>query len=213
MSKHLSVLAVSLLIGCLGFPFARVIHKVKPGETIYRIAVYYDVSTQHIVEVNDIDDVRLVQPGMRLAIYGANRNPPDYSLVSKGKKRSTAKTGKFSWPVKGIVSSQYGLRWGRKHEGMDIAAKAGTPIVAARSGRVIFSGRLGGYGNVVILRHSGDYETVYAHNRKNRVKKGQKVREGEKIAEVGSTGKSTGPHLHFEVRHENRAKNPKLYLP
>ena len=96
---------------------------------------------------------------------------------------------------------------------MDIAAKAGTPIVAARSGRVIFSGRLGGYGNVVILRHSGDYETVYAHNRKNRVKKGQKVREGEKIAEVGSTGKSTGPHLHFEVRHENQAKNPKLYLP
>lgn len=211
--RFLSLLLVSLLVGCLGFPFARVIHKVRPGETIYRIAVYYDVSTQHIVEINDIADVRLVQPGVRLAIYGANRNPPDYSLASKKKIRSKVKFEKFSWPVKGVISSRYGLRWGRKHEGIDIAAKSGTPIVAAKSGRVIFSGRLGGYGNVVILRHTRDYETVYAHNRKNRVKKGQKVTEGQKIAEVGSTGRSTGPHLHFEVRHENRAKDPKLYLP
>ena len=136
------------------------------GANLYNSAASKEI--EHLMREQYIDTpsrfaIRTLPTDLAIKKWGL-----DYSLVSKRKKRSTIKTGKFSWPVKGIVSSQYGLRWGRKHEGMDIAAKAGTPIVAARSGRVIFSGRLGGYGNVVILRHSGDYETVYAHNRKNR---------------------------------------------
>ncbi|MDJ0901065.1 MAG: peptidoglycan DD-metalloendopeptidase family protein [Xenococcus sp. MO_188.B8] len=104
-------------------------------------------------------------------------------------------------PARGTIISGYGWRWGRLHKGIDIAAPIGTPIMAAASGEVIFAGwNSGGYGNVVKLKHFNDTITFYAHNSKILVRKGQKVEQGQQIAEMGSTGYSTGPHLHFEIR-------------
>ncbi len=105
------------------------------------------------------------------------------------------------------------MRRGRPHEGVDIAAQKGTPIFAAESGRVIFSGRMSGYGKVVIVKHAGRYRSVYAHASRLLVRKGEFVERGQKVAEVGSTGRSTGPHLHFEIRRSETPQNPLAYLP
>ena len=96
----------------------------------------------------------------------------------------------------------------RLHKGLDIAAKTGTNVRASASGRVAFSGVMGGYGKLVILEHVGGYETRYAHNSRILVREDQHVRQGQKIAQVGSTGLSTGPHLHFEIRKGQKVLNP-----
>jgi len=117
------------------------------------------------------------------------------------------------WPVEGKITSNFGPRRGSFHDGLDIAAPLGTPILAAANGEVIYSGALRGYGNLVILRHRDGYVTVYAHTQKNLVQEGERVRRGQAIARVGQTGRASGPHLHFEVRKDNLAKNPLRYLP
>lgn len=118
-----------------------------------------------------------------------------------------------NWPLKqGRVSSGYGKRWHRMHKGIDIAAKRGTPIFAVEDGVVVRSKRVRGYGNLVEIKHSDIYSTRYGHNSKNLVKAGDIVKRGQKIALVGSTGRSTGPHVHFEVRQAKVAINPIKYL-
>ena len=122
----------------------------------------------------------------------------------------------FAWPTKtGVLTSGYGWRWGRMHRGIDIAAPTGTPIYAAADGVVQKSGwNNGGYGNLVDIRHADGTITRYAHNSKLLVKKGQQVQQGQKISLMGSTGFSTGPHLHFEIRPGGtKAKNPMAFLP
>lgn len=119
----------------------------------------------------------------------------------------------LSWPVEGRITSKFGPRRGSSHDGVDIAAPLGTPILAAASGEVLYSGALRGYGHIVILRHRGGYATVYAHNQKNLAREGEMVRRGQAIARVGQTGRASGPHLHFEVRKDNLARNPLRYLP
>jgi murein DD-endopeptidase MepM/ murein hydrolase activator NlpD len=119
----------------------------------------------------------------------------------------------FAWPLEGSVSSGFGSRNGNPHEGIDILADPGTPIRAAEAGRATFSGTLGAYGNVVILRHDGRFVTVYAHTLRNLVERGARVRRGQVIAEVGASGNASGPHLHFEIRRDERSRNPLLYLP
>jgi murein DD-endopeptidase MepM/ murein hydrolase activator NlpD len=118
----------------------------------------------------------------------------------------------FVWPVNGTVTSGYGPRWGRLHEGVDIAAPTGTPIWAAAAGTVIYAGWLGGYGNLVVVDHGNGLATAYGHASAILVAVGQSVSQGETIALVGSTGNSTGPHLHFEVRVNGVAVDPLLYL-
>lgn len=118
----------------------------------------------------------------------------------------------FVWPVSGVVVSGFGMRWGRMHEGIDISASTGTPIRAAAAGTVIWSGWRGGYGNAVIIDHGGGLSTVYAHASALLVSQGQRVAQGQTIALVGSTGNSSGPHLHFEVRVNGVAVDPLLYL-
>ena len=119
----------------------------------------------------------------------------------------------YSWPAKGILTSGYGWRWGRLHGGIDIAAPIGTPILAAASGEVISAGWVSGYGNQVKIRHLDNSVTVYAHNHRNLVSLGQKVNQGEQIAEIGNTGYSTGPHLHFEIHPQGLgAVNPLALL-
>lgn len=120
----------------------------------------------------------------------------------------------FKWPViAGVVSSPFGMRNGAMHDGVDISAPTGTPVHAADDGSVIFVGHLHGYGNVVILQHRGGYVTVYGHNRRNLVNDGASVTCGQQIAEIGASGRASGPNLHFEVRYNNQAQNPLAYLP
>ncbi len=123
--------------------------------------------------------------------------------------------GRFLWPVPHFyrVSSSFGPRGRRHHDGIDIPAPRGTPIVAVDNGVVVHSDdTIRGYGNMIVLAHGEDVFTVYAHNRKNLVSKGDKVRRGEVIGHVGNTGRSTGPHLHFEIRVKNKVRNPAQFL-
>jgi murein DD-endopeptidase MepM/ murein hydrolase activator NlpD len=118
----------------------------------------------------------------------------------------------FVWPTTGPVTSGFGWRWGRMHEGVDIGAPTGTPIVAAAAGTVIVSGWMGGYGNLVVIDHGGGLATAYAHQSSIAAGVGQAVAQGQVIGYVGSTGHSTGPHLHFEVRINGAAVDPLGYL-
>ncbi|ERT06602.1 lysM domain protein [Lyngbya aestuarii BL J] len=121
----------------------------------------------------------------------------------------------YIWPSRGILSSGYGWRWGRMHRGIDIAAPIGTPIFAAAPGVITYAGwNSGGYGNLVEIEHPDGSLTLYAHNSRVLVNKGQKVAQGQQISEMGSTGRSTGPHLHFEIHPSGQgAVNPMALLP
>ncbi|MGD2179863.1 peptidoglycan DD-metalloendopeptidase family protein [Lusitaniella coriacea] len=128
---------------------------------------------------------------------------------------SPARFNGYMWPTTGVVTSGYGRRWGRMHKGIDIAGPTGTPIVAAAPGEVVTAGwNSGGYGNLVDIKHPDGSITRYAHNSRILVSKGQWVEQGERISLMGSTGYSTGPHLHFELRpNGGNATNPMAYLP
>ncbi len=121
----------------------------------------------------------------------------------------------YIWPAKGVLTSGYGWRWGRMHKGIDIAGPVGTPIMAAAPGEVIHAGwNSGGYGNLVKVKHSDGSVTIYAHNSRILVRRGEMVSQGQQIAKMGSTGFSTGPHLHFEIHPRGRgAVNPSAHLP
>jgi murein DD-endopeptidase MepM/ murein hydrolase activator NlpD len=127
---------------------------------------------------------------------------------------SSAKFTGYIWPAKGVLTSGYGWRWGRMHKGIDIAGPIGTPIVASAPGVVVTAGwNSGGYGNLVEIQHPDGSLTLYAHNNRILVREGQKVDQGQQIAEMGSTGYSTGPHSHFEVHLPGQgAVNPIAYL-
>lgn len=116
------------------------------------------------------------------------------------------------WPVQGVLTSPFGMRWGRMHEGIDIGASTGTPIYAAAGGTVIYAGWEGGYGNLTVIDHGGGLATAYGHQSQIAVSNGQTVSRGQAIGYVGSTGHSTGPHLHFEVRVNGTPENPLNYL-
>lgn len=137
------------------------------------------------------------------------------SRVSRGgdlEVPGIAKTG-WAWPARGPVTSEYGRRWGRQHEGIDIGAGTGSPIYAARAGVVTFVGRMSGYGNLTLVDHGGGIVTAYAHQSAFGARRGDRVNAGERIGSVGCTGNCTGPHLHFEVRVNGSPRNPRRYLP
>lgn len=127
-------------------------------------------------------------------------------------------SGERVWPLRGRLTSDFGMRThpitGKytHHDGIDIAAPTGTPIRAAKSGVVKFSGDRGGYGNLVIVEHSDGTQTRYGHCHRLNVRPGERVRAGQEIATVGSTGRSTGPHLHFEVRVDGKPVDPGPWL-
>jgi murein DD-endopeptidase MepM/ murein hydrolase activator NlpD len=116
------------------------------------------------------------------------------------------------WPISGPVTSEFGYRWGRLHAGIDIGDPAGTPIRAAKAGQVIFAGWMDGYGNCVIIDHGGGFSTLYGHQSRLGTGDGASVSQGEVIGYVGSTGHSTGNHLHFETRVNGSPQNPRRYL-
>jgi murein DD-endopeptidase MepM/ murein hydrolase activator NlpD len=141
-------------------------------------------------------------------------------LVKLMDKNSPYVGGEFTWPVpsSSYITSSYGNRlhptlkvW-KFHTGIDIGASSGKDIVAAASGKVIFSGWYGGYGNFIMVDHGGGIVTCYGHASKLVSKKGDIVKRGQVIAKIGSTGRSTGPHLHFEVRKNGDYVNPMTYF-
>lgn len=121
-------------------------------------------------------------------------------------------SGVLGWPVSGPVTSGFGLRWGRMHEGIDIAVGEGTPVRAAAAGMVIYANWMSGYGNLVVVDHGNGLSTAYAHNSSLAVSAGQSVAAGEVVSYSGNTGNSTGPHVHFEVRVNGSAVDPLGYL-
>jgi len=138
--------------------------------------------------------------------------------VDSGSDGASTADSQPEWPLQSVISSKFGMRkdpftsTNRFHSGIDIAAAEGTEVKAAMSGEVTMSRNMEGYGNVVAVDHGQGLVTIYAHNEKNLVKVGDKVEKGSTIAKVGSTGRSTGPHLHFEVRKDGIKINPADYL-
>ncbi len=192
-----------------------VTHVVVAGDTVYHIANEYGVSAGRLMAANGISDPRQLRVGEVLTIPGAYR-AASIGTASSGLHRYSGERAsrQFQWPVQnGVVSSGFGIRNGAMHDGVDIAAPVGTPVLAADSGVVIFSGTLHGYGNTVIIRHDDSYATVYAHNERNLVSEGARVASGQQIGEIGRSGRTTGANLHFEVRRDNVAKDPLAYLP
>jgi murein DD-endopeptidase MepM/ murein hydrolase activator NlpD len=194
-------------------PTTHTTHTVASGETVYHIAHAYGVSPERLMKANGLGDPRELRLGQTLVI--PDRGFATASVLGLSEEWAPARADReFAWPVAaGVVSSPFGVRNGVMHEGVDIAAPAGTPVNAADDGTIIFSGRLNGYGNVIIVQHSGGYATVYAHNQRNLVSNNQRVSRGQEIAEIGTSGRATGPILHFEVRRDNHAQNPLAYLP
>ncbi|MDI9441553.1 MAG: peptidoglycan DD-metalloendopeptidase family protein [Firmicutes bacterium] len=184
-----------------------VLHKIATGESLWEIAERYEVSIDEIVKANSIQDPNKISPNTEVVIPGATRLRPRDVLVVNGQLQKA-----FDWPTRGRISSPFGPRWGRMHNGLDIAVVTGTPIKAAADGRVTFAGWNGGYGILVIIDHGNNVETRYAHNSRLNVKVGQKVSRGDVISYSGNTGVSTGPHLHFEIRYKGNPVNPQTYL-
>lgn len=134
-------------------------------------------------------------------------------LIGTKERPKTDPTGTFATPIRGAtITSEFGARWGRMHEGIDYGAATGTPIYASDGGTVTLAGVYGGYGNCVEIKHSGGYSTRYGHMSRFAVSQGEKVYQGQVIGYVGNTGRSTGSHLHFEVRLNGVAQNPRNYV-
>jgi len=201
-------------------------YTVKKGDTLYSISISYGVSLREITMINHIKDPSYIKEGQVIFIPGAKEKKevaqreekieitrPPKSDMEKHKKEERGSIS-IIWPVDGTVTSEFGIRDGIPHDGIDISAPEGTLVKAVYDGKVIYSGdELKGYGNLIIIKHDNDYATVYAHNKVNYVKEGDKVKKGQVIGEVGRTGNATSPHLHFEIRWRAKPINPRLLLP
>lgn len=142
----------------------------------------------------------------------ATEMKPKSNASSNKHKAVLGNKVKLLRPSEGIISSNFGMRWGKMHKGMDIANDLGAPIYAAMDGIITYSGWMEGYGKVIIIDHGNKIETVYGHCNVLRVEKGEKVSKGQRIGDVGSTGRSTGPHVHFEVKVNGVAEDPSKYI-
>ena len=182
-------------------------YRVKSRDTLGKIALRHSLSINEIKKYNAIDKVLSVN--QKLFLPGATIPKAEKELLFGGF---------FINPVDGLLTSSYGVRLHpiKKirlfHTGIDIGKNKGATIKAARGGRVVFSGKKGNYGNFIRIRHELGYETTYGHLKKILVKKGQKITKGTPIGTVGSTGLSTGPHLHFEVKQNGKFINPFRFI-
>jgi murein DD-endopeptidase MepM/ murein hydrolase activator NlpD len=196
-----------------------VLHTVRQGESLWDIAKSYKVDVGKIIQANSLANPERLQPKQELVVPGAKPK----AAVARSQSGSTAQKSRalvvkgrlqrsFEWPVRGRISSRFGPRWGRMHEGLDIAVNTGTPVRAAAPGKVTFVGWSGNYGYLVKVDHGNGVETRYAHNSRLLAKVGNRVTAGQVLARSGNTGRSTGPHVHFEIRLNGRAYNPLDYL-
>ncbi len=184
-------------------------HLVQPGETLWSIARRYQVKPAVLARANGLDERAEVRSGQELFVPFETQpkaTPP-------GPPSRPATLATLAWPLIGVLYARFGPRAETRHDGVDIAAPEGTEIVAAADGEVLFSGEQKGYGSLVILQHAGGLVSVYAHNHANLVREGEKVRRGQRIATVGVASRTSGPHLHFEVREGTLPKDPLQFLP
>lgn len=200
-------------------PVTGVLHTVQSGDTLGAIATKYDVKTKDIADYNHLGDGSHLSLGQKIIIPDGDGTPQTPPTIVSSNTRiardagdsgptpppATASGSGFGWPTISKHISQY-FKWG--HTGIDIDNRSRPPVYAAQTGTVQFAGWLGAYGNLIIVDHGGGLTTYYAHLEKFYVSKGQKVSKGDAIAKMGSTGHSTGPHVHFEVRRNGRPVNP-----
>lgn len=180
------------------------IHCVTPGETLWSLARRYQVDVVRLMAWNQIKDPTTLSVGKELVIPGQTSSRPQ--KPARGQKNG------LTWPLLGVITSFFGPRKGEFHHGIDIAGELGDSVRAAQTGRVVFAGWRAVYGNTIILDHGNEIKTLYGHLRNFLVDTGDFVEKGEVIAHIGSSGRATGPHLHFEVRQNDRAINPLPYL-
>jgi murein DD-endopeptidase MepM/ murein hydrolase activator NlpD len=196
-----------------------VYHVVERHQTLYRICKTYGVNLKEVSSFNRISDPSNIQTGQRIFIPGVKKVLKveiyiDDVVEEQGEKTKIVyKKLDFIWPVEGKIKDVFEEAEDRRHQGIDISSPLGTPIRASHAGMVIYSNStIKGYGNLIILRHSEEYVTVYAHNQMNLVEEGTWVEKGQIIGKVGRTGRASGPHLHFEIRKSNKALDPMLFL-
>lgn len=204
-------------------------HTVAAGETLYRIAKTYGLTVENLMAANGLDDASKLAVGQELRVPGAasarpaaafdapEPTPPQRAVAPQAKGpmapvKVGRRDGPLSWPLRGVLYARFGRKGNEAHDGIDLAAPAGTPVKTAAPGTVLFAGEQKGYGLIVIVEHAAQLVTLYAHNRDVRVKGGQAVREGQVIATVGDSGRTSGPHLHFEVRREGVPVDPLEHL-
>jgi lipoprotein NlpD len=211
------------------------VYTVRAGDTLIQIGKKFDISYRLLARRNRLHPPYTIYVGQHLYLTDmaprsralpvarrTYRKPKRLArkrhLKKSARSSNRARTsgyakGSLLWPVKGVLTSKFGRRASRMHDGIDIAAKAGTSIHAAAAGEVVYADkRLSGYGRLVIIRHQRNLFTVYAHNQRNLARKGSKVRAGDVIARVGQSGRASGPHLHFEVRQGSTPVDPLAYL-
>ena len=191
------------------------VYVVQKKDTLYRIATNNGMTVEELMQLNNLTSPD-IKVGQKLYLSGKPRPeitiPPEVLTEEEIMKREKIRTD-LIMPVEGKVISEYGLRNGRPHKGIDLGAKAGTPIYAVLDGTVVYSGVQGSYGNVIVIEHPDFVMTVYAHNEKNLVNVNDVVKQGQQIGTVGSTGNAQGTHLHFEYRLKGKAINPRKVLP
>ena len=204
-------------------PETGITHTVKSGDTLGAIASSNDVEIEDILKANEMTINSKLKIGQKLLIPGASKIAKTKASTQQNKsytgiqaiknfvKPAPQKTvaNKMAWPTVGHIITQY-YSW--RHKGLDIANRIGTPLFAADAGTVIYASWSNGYGNNVVIDHGGGKKTRYAHMSKFYVSKGDKVTKGESIGEMGSTGWSTGPHIHFEVMINGVKYNPLNYI-
>ena len=175
-----------------------IVQEGSVGESLISAEIEYINGEENSRKI--IDEKIITEPIAQIEKIGTLDPPPGFG------------TGEFIYPVSGRLTSEFGPRWGRTHGGIDIAASTGTEIAASDNGTVIFAGESGTYGLLVKIDHGNGYVTYYAHCSQLNVSEGDVVTKGETIALVGSTGNSTGPHCHFEIRYNDVQKDPLSYL-
>jgi murein DD-endopeptidase MepM/ murein hydrolase activator NlpD len=201
-------------------------HVVEAGETSLSIARRAGIPLDDFLEINGLHRSDPLEPGRPVFLFGNTQGLPP---AEPGQPAATAspepapaarpapgeRAAILRWPVAAPrLTSRFGKRWGKPHEGIDMAAPIGTSVFAASTGSVIYSGdQVRGYGNMVVVKHADDLSTVYAHNSVLLVHTGDRVMAGQEIARVGDTGRSTAPHLHFEVRRRDAPQDPLQFLP
>jgi murein DD-endopeptidase MepM/ murein hydrolase activator NlpD len=198
-----------------------VYHVVERHQTLYRICKTYSVDLKEVASLNGIKDPSKIQEGQRIFIPGAKKvlkveiyiDDVVLQPTEKEKEKIAYKKLDFIWPIEGRLGGGFDETESKRHMGIDILSQTGTSIKASSSGIVIYSGNtIRGYGNLIILRHSEEFVTIYAHNQENLVEEGMWVQKGQIIGKVGQTGRASGPHLHFEIRKNNKATDPLLFL-
>lgn len=222
-NPHLLPIGVVLNI----LPVNGIYHTVQEGDTVESVAEKYNVEPEALYnEWNDLEEGQPLVAGQKLVIPGGSREfivwqPPRYSPTRRGSGAcpgpfiGVAGRGWFNWPTSSRRISGWVFHDPRNppHSGLDIGLRTGDPVYAADNGVVVYRGWAGGYGNLIILDHGNGYQTYYAHLSEFWVGCGASVWAGGAIAAGGSTGWSTGPHLHFEIRYEGIPQNPQAYLP